>query len=117
MNIVMLLIYACLAVGGLTCFKLGAQNELGLQVTAAFFSLKISWLSLLGLLMYVCSFLVYMSLIAKAELSYITPVSSAAVYILTMLVSCFILHESFDLYKGIGILLILAGVVFMNLKK
>ncbi len=117
MSIVMLLVYAGLAVGGLTCFKLGAQNELSLQVTAAFFSFKISWLSLLGLLMYVGSFLVYLSLVAKTELSYITPISSATVYILTMVVSYFILHESFDLYKGIGIILILAGVVLMNLKK
>ncbi len=117
MNIVLTLIYACLAVGGLTCFKLGAQNELSLQVTAAAFSIKVSWLSLLGILMYVCSFLVYMSLIAKSELSYITPVSSAVVYILTMLVSYFILHEGFDLYKILGIVLILGGVVLMNIKK
>lgn len=117
MNFIVLIIYAVLAVGGLTCFKLGSQNDLALQVTGSVLSIRISWLSLLGMLMYVCSFLVYLSLIAKSELSYITPVASAVVYILTMVVSFLVLHESFDLWKCLGIIFILCGVIMMNLKK
>lgn len=117
MTIVLLLVYALLAVGGLTCFKLGAQKELVLRVTSSLLSLSISWFSLLGMFMYVCSFLLYLGMVSKMELSYLTPVSSALVYILTMLVSYFVFREGFTAWKAAGIAFILVGVMLMNIGK
>ncbi len=117
MSFVVLLVYALFSVGGLTCFKLGTQNALSIQVTTLDLSLKISWLSLLGMFMYVASFLIYLSLVAKTELSYLTPMSSAVIYTLTMVVSFLVFHEDFGLWKTLGIILIICGVVLMNVKK
>ena len=64
MFVIVLALYAVLSVGGLSLFKLGAQHTLGIGVTSTAFSLQISWLSLLGLLLYVCSFLIYMGLVS-----------------------------------------------------
>ena len=116
MSIVVMAIYAFLSVGGLTCFKLGSQKTLSVGVTSAAFSLQISWLSLLGLAMYVVSFLIYMSLVAKMELSYLMPVMTGVVYILTLIVSLAVFHETIASTEWIGVVLVLCGVILMNIK-
>ena len=68
MFVVILALYALLSVGGLTLFKLGAQQAMSIGVTGSALSLNISWLSLAGLAMYVCSFLIYMGLVSKIQL-------------------------------------------------
>ena len=49
MFVVVLIMYAFLSVGGLTLFKIGAQQTLNVGITGSALSLSISWLSLLGL--------------------------------------------------------------------
>lgn len=117
MTYILLMIYAVLAVGGLTCFKLGAQQALSVGITGSALSVSISWLSLLGMLMYVGSFLLYLGLLSKMELSYLSPVSSAIVYVLTMLVAYLVFHEGFTPMKLAGVALVLAGIILMNIKK
>ena len=117
MTMVILGIYALLSVGGLTLFKLGAQQALSVNVTGAALSLQVSWLSLLGLAMYVVSFLIYMGLVSKIQLSYLMPISTGVVYILTMLVSLLVFKETLGPLKAIGVVLVLCGVVLMNIKK
>ena len=41
--------------------------------------------------MYVCSFLIYMGLVSKIQLSYLAPISTGVVYVLTLAAALFIL--------------------------
>ena len=116
MFVVVLAIYALLSVGGLTCFKLGAQQALSINVTGSALSLHISWLSLLGLAMYVCSFLIYMGLVSKIQLSYLAPISTGVVYVLTLASALLIFHEPVTALKLVGAGLVLGGIVLMNIK-
>ena len=116
MQLLVIVIYACCAVAGLTFFKLGSTQQLSLEITARSIGLKISWLSILGMLMYVVSFLIYLSLVAKNNLTYLTPVSSGVVYILTLIVSLLVFKERLTVNQAIGWCCILVGLFFMNKK-
>lgn len=117
MFVVILAVYALLSVGGLTLFKLGAQQALSISITGKALSMNISWLSLVGLAMYVCSFLIYMGLVSKIQLSYLMPISSAVVYVLTLVAALLVFHEPMTTFKLIGVLLVLGGVVLMNIER
>ena len=117
MQWIVLIVYACMSVGGLTCFKLGSQQAMSIELTRAAFAMQMSWLSLIGLGMYVCSFLIYLGLVSRMQLGYLMPVTSAIVYIFTMVASLLIFKEEYSLTQIAGILLILFGVVLMNVKK
>ena len=67
--------------------------------------------------LYGVSFLLYIYLISKFDLGYIIPLAAAFVYILIFLASYFIFKEQFTTPKTIGIILIMAGIIFLNLKK
>ena len=117
MQIITIIIYAVVSVTGLTLVKLGSSTPLSVSFQQSGFSFGVGWVTLLGLILYILSFLIYMTLIAKNNLTYITPVSSAVVYILTMVVSLCIFKEQVTSIQWIGWCLILVGVVLMNVKK
>ena len=111
-----IIIYILCSVSGLVLFKLGSSEALTLEATRSFFALKISWLSILGLILYVISFLIYMGLVSKNNLSYLLPVVTGAVYLLTMLSSVLIFKESIHYMQLMGSAFILLGLVLMNIK-
>lgn len=117
MQFVTIILYAIISVGGLTLIKLGGSNPLSLEINHAGVSFGMGWLTLCGFILYVASFLIYMTLVSKNNLSYITPVSSAVVYALTLVVSLVIFKEHMSVVQWIGWCAILVGVVLMNIKK
>lgn len=116
MQYVVMSVYVLFSVAGVTCFKLGSAGALSISMTNTYFSIKISWLSVLGLLLYVVSFLIYMGLISKNQLSYLIPLVTGAVYLLTMASSIVIFKEPVRFFQLIGSVLILAGLVLIHLK-
>ena len=117
MQAITICIYVVLSVSGVVLFKMGSTESLYVLCSKDFFSIQISWISVLGLLCYIASFLIYMGLIAKNDLSYLIPVISGAVYLLTLLSAITIFKENVHTYQVIGSALILAGIFLMNLKK
>lgn len=114
MQFIIIALYVVLSVSGVVCFKLGSMQNLSLTVTSSIFSLQISWLSIIGLFFYICSFLMYMGLVAKYNLSYLVPVVTGAVYILTLAASIFIFKEDLNVQQIIGSLLVFVGVLLIN---
>lgn len=117
MPILTIILYAVISVAGLTLVKLGSGNPLMFALGKTGFSFSTGWITLLGLLLYVVSFLIYMTLVAKNNLTYLTPVSSAVVYILTTLVSLIVFRETMTPLQWLGWTLILVGAFLMNLHK
>ena len=117
MQIITIIIYAIISVAGVTLVKLGGRNPLVFSFVQGGFSFGAGWTTVLGLVLYVISFLIYMTLVAKNNLTYLTPVSSGMVYILTLVVSLVVLKEQVGTLQWIGWCLILVGVVLMNIKK
>lgn len=116
MQFITMIIYVLCSVSGLVLFKLGNTEALTLEATPSFFSLKISWLSILGLILYIISFLIYMGLVSKNELSYLLPVVTGSVYLLTMLSSILFFKENIHYIQLIGSAFILLGLMLMNIK-
>ena len=117
MQIGVLIIYALCSVGGLTCFKLGSQQSLNIEIAKFGLSVQISWLSLLGMFLYIMSFLIYLSMVSKMQLSYLMPISTGVIYLLTMVVSMIVFKDQMTASKLMGAGLVLAGIILMNVKR
>lgn len=55
----------------------------------------------------------WMAAMTKFELSYAYPFTALA-YVFILLFSVFMLHESFNWYKAIGVLFIIAGIIIVS---
>lgn len=116
-NYILIAVYLIFSLAGVFLFKIGCQKEFLVSVSTGIFSLNISLISIIGLLCYVCSFLMYMFLISKFDMTYIVPVTTGITYILTFILAVLIFKEAITVNKVIGSVLILMGVLVINMKK
>lgn len=109
-------IYVILSVSGLTLFKLGSKEGFLLDASSGFFLLNIHWFSIVGLVLYILSFLIYMGLIAKSNLSQLVPIATGLVYLATLATAFLVFRENIRGIQVFGSFLIIIGVVLMNIK-
>lgn len=117
-NLMTILLSVFLGSIGQVILKIGA-NKLG--------SLSLAWNTvlydifrimkvpeiLIGLILFGSSFLLWIKVLTKSELSYAYPMVSLG-YINAAVISYFLFHEQFTLTKAAGISLIVAGVIVLN---
>jgi len=115
MQWLMVAIYLILTVSGLILYKYGANKEFVFAITNKSFELKISLISILGLICYLLSFIMYMIILPKFNVSYIMPITSAISYIGIFTLSVLVLKENIHANGIIGSIIILLGIVIMNL--
>lgn len=99
---------------GILFIKLGSSSTL-FQYSDGLINLTVNYRLLIGLLCYIASFLMYIFILSKFNLSYIIPIITGVSYILTLSLSYFVLHETIGSTQLIGIAFVLVGVVLMNL--
>ncbi|BCA85452.1 hypothetical protein EsVE80_09750 [Enterococcus saigonensis] len=109
----MFVLYVVLSSMGIILFKLGS-DQVSFEVTKHAIGLNLSFLSILGLICYVVSFLLWMIIISKNEVSYIVPVGLAATNVAILIASSLILGESISTIQIIGISVIILGVFLIN---
>ena len=114
--IIYVIVYALISVGGLIFVKMGSTRKLHISFTSESFQLELNWLTLLGLLLYIASFIIYMTLISKNRLSYVVPLATAIVYILTLASAYFVFKEHLSLFQYIGCALIILGALLIQKK-
>lgn len=117
LNIILMIVYIVSAVVGSTLIKYGSENNVKALVVAPIVNMNISFITILGVLAYGLSFLTYVVLLTKFDLSFISPLLVAFVYILLMFTAVLIFKESFTLYKTIGCILILAGIILVLIRR
>lgn len=78
--------------------------------------LNISFKMVLALIFYAGSFLLWTKIVAKNDLSYIVPFTSAIVNVISVCLGVLIFHEAINKYKLIGLGMAIIGVVLMNYK-
>lgn len=113
---IILLFYVLATSLGLILIKLGSSDGLPLKIVDSKLIFNLNLLTISGILLYGLSFALYLYLIAKNDLGYIIPLTTALVYIVIFVASYFIFQEVFTAMKIVGILLIVTGLVFLNLK-
>ena len=112
-----LLIYVCLSAGGLTMIKIGTGKELSLSVQQGVLSLQINWAVVLGLTLYIASFITSMIVMKSMNLSIFYPTSAGLVYVVVCAMSVLLLHEKISTPQLVGIAIILMGIIVMNLNR
>lgn len=108
-------IYVLLTTGGLFCLKKGGDS-LSIALKGGM-SFKIGYITALGFLLYICSFLLWQKLLATYDLSYIVPITTGIVQVIILTFSYFIFKENISLVNLIGIALVIAGVILISIKK
>ena len=116
MKIISIIIYLTLTVGGLVLVKSGAETtRLAIQNGTFNFSMQLK--VMLGFIAYVGSFLIYtFYIIKKFDLSYIYPIITGITQVLVVIAGILLFKEKLSIYGIIGIILIILGVIFLNLK-
>ena len=117
MNIILIALYIVFAVGGSTLIKYGGLSKIVSLFTIPFVNVQISIISLLGIICYGLSFLFYVLLLNKFDLSFISPVTVGAVYVLLMTTAVIVFGEQFTALKTVGCVLILAGIMMVVVSK
>ena len=112
-----LIVYVCLSATALTLIKLGLGKDSTLLLDKGGFNLNLSWMLVGGALMYVVSFCLSMVVMKGMDLSLFYPLSAGMIYVVVCLLSFLVLKEKITTTQLIGMIVILAGIVIMNLKK
>ncbi len=116
MATLILVLYILSTSTGLILLKYGAKSGLPISFIGGKISLNFNTFVIIGLFLYVVSFLLYIYLISKNDLGYIIPLASAFVYVAIFTGSYFVFHETFNAFKIVGIGLIISGIVMLSLR-
>ncbi len=111
--VILFILYVVLASSGLVLFKLGNEGA-SLSIHLLGLNINFSWKMLLGIMCYGCSFLIWLYLVSKMNLTVAMPLSVALVNTLVVIESCLVLKEKITLMQGIGILIVIIGVMTMT---
>ena len=114
MKYLLTIIYIAFTTGGIYCLKSGGELSLALKDGISF---KMGYITLLGFLLYICSFLLWQKLLTTYDLSYIVPITTGIVQIIVLLLGCFFFKENINLMNVIGIVLIIIGVILVSIKR
>ena len=116
MKLLVVAIYLLLSSGGLVLIKLGADS-MSVTINKGAFSLSMSWISILGLICYIGSFLLFsFVLVKKFDLTYIMPIITGISQVLVIVAGLTIFKEHINNFGIIGIFLVIAGIVMLNIK-
>ncbi len=91
------------------------KNPLSIESLASIFQL-FNFYIITGIFCYIVSMMMFFYMLSRFELSIIIPLT-ALTYIFNMVAAYFIFHESFDIYKISGIMIILIGIFVLSASK
>ena len=114
--VVLFAVYALLSAGGLVLFKLGGRDA-ALELGRTGFSVSLSWKMLLGIFCYLCSFLLWLVIVSRTQLTFAMPLSVGVVNILVFLGSARFLGEQITPTKILGLAVIVLGLYLISIPR
>lgn len=108
-------IYLILTISGLVLMKLGG-NPGTIAIKSGTMDMSMSIISAIGFICYIGSFLLFTRMVVMFDLSYIFPLCTGIVQIITLIASVIIFKEELSIQTIIGASLIIIGIIAMNLK-
>lgn len=115
-SIIFFLLYAIISSSGLVLFKSGSEN-LKVNYIKGLLNLEISSQVLIGILCYGLSFIMWLLIVNKLDLTYAMPLGVGLTNIFVIIGSKFILKEEITINKIIAIVLIVIAVFIINIDK
>jgi len=116
-NWILLALYVVCTVGGLILFKYGSNQKFVFEISHHAVNISINFYSIIGLILYVCSFILYIFVLSKFEITYIIPIISMFTTIGIYFLSIIVLNEPFNWFRLIGALIIVLGAFIVNVGK
>jgi len=108
-------IYAIMSATGLFLIKTGADST-RFAIQNGLIDAQFSPRLLLGFVLYVASFLLSIYLMSRLKLSLFYPIATGAILIFTSLFGYFFLQEQVGIPQMLGMALILAGIIVLNIR-
>lgn len=112
---ILVAIYLVLTTSGMALIKMGGSSTT-LSFKGGSFAMSMSFISILGYLLYICSFLLWTKILTMFDLSYIVPIATGISQIIIFLMAMGIFHEHINVMGFVGIALTIAGIICMNIK-
>lgn len=112
---ILVIVYIVLAISGLVLMKIGG-NTGTLSLAQGEFIFSMNFVSLFGFVSYIASFLLFTNIVVKFDLSYIMPISSGIIQVLTLLSGYLIFKEKVSINGIIGVSFVILGIIVMNIK-
>lgn len=116
-DIILFILYFLFTCSGVVVMKFGSMVKDGALLKIPFLDMSVSFVSLLGFVCYGISFLLYVVLISRNDLSFLNPLTVGISSILIFASAVIFFGESITPAKIIGLILVLAGVFVINLFK
>ena len=113
-TLLLFILYVAMSASGLLLIKMGADGG-SLTTLNGILNIQISFKLVLGLIIYVCSFILSIIVMSRMKLSVFYPIGAGSILVLTCLLGVFFLREQLGLSQIIGILLVLCGVIVINI--
>lgn len=108
-------IYIFFTTIGLLLMKLGGDSfKIALKPTLSF---NIGYITFLGFICYIISFLLWQKLLVTFDLSYIVPIATGIVQVIVLLMGIIIFKEQINITGIIGSILIILGIVLLAFSK
>ncbi|MDR0765009.1 MAG: FUSC family protein, partial [Synergistaceae bacterium] len=99
-------------------YKLGNNRiKTAISFQNGILRLEINYLTVIGFIAYIVSFLVFMIILTKYKITYIVPVLSGLMCICVFLGAIFLLHEKTSPGGIAGSVFVLIGIAIINLMK
>lgn len=117
MKYILIIIYLVLTVSGLILYKKGSNSDFLISIENNALNIKLSLISILGLFCYLLSFLMYMLILPKFDLTFIYPLMTAISYIGIYILSIIILSEKVTTLGIVGSAIIMVGIFIVNIGK
>lgn len=115
MRYILVGIYLILSISGLVFMKLGG-NPGTVAVKDGNINFGMNIISGIGFLCYIGSFLLFTRIVIMFDLSYIFPICTGIVQVITLIISYYVFKENISLYGIVGASLVIVGIIIMNIK-
>lgn len=112
---ILLIIYVLFSSLGMVLIKKGGSNS-HVSITSKNFEISITWVVVLGLLMYLISFILWIVVLQLFPLTYISPIAYGLVFISIAVFSYFILGIKLTKGQLVGAAFIIMGIFFGSTK-
>lgn len=110
MEFLIIAAYILFAQTAVLLVKLGADDT-SLAFKNGNLSVLLNIKTIMGLCLYICSFLLWIVVLSRNNLSIVTPVITGANYIIPMAIGIILLKEKMTVQQWIGAAIILAGLL------
>ena len=115
MIIALFTLYILLSTTGMLLIKTGSSGT-SFNISGGIFNVSINYILLIGMMLYIFSFILFIILVTKSNLSYIYPVSAGIINIVTFCLGVFVLKERYNMISIAGLICIVVGVMLMSIK-